>query len=356
MRPHNFSAGPSILPQTVIQQMANALIEFGGTGLSILELSHRGRIIEAMLDETHDLVREILNLPSNYQPIFLSGGATTQFALIPYNLLSEGGMAAYTNTGTWSTKAIENAKHYGKVEVLASSEKEGFNYIPKNYEVPQNADYFYITSNNTIYGTQLHQNPEAGKVPLVIDMSSDIFSKPFDAEDYGLIFASAQKNLGPAGTTLVIVNQDLLGKTGRAMPDMFDFQLHIKKRSVLNTPPVLAIYGCLLTLRWIKEQGLQNIEKMNQAKAELLYTEIDKNPMFYGKAVKEDRSIMNATFLLNKPELEAEFMKLAKEANIVGIKGHRSVGGFRASMYNALTLESVKALTNIMQEFAAKFG
>ncbi len=354
MRPHNFSAGPSILPQSVMQQMSEALIEFGGSGLSILELSHRGEIIESMMDEAHKLVVELLNLPENYAPIFLSGGATTQFALIPCNLLSK--KAAYTNTGTWSTKAIANAKLYGEVEVVASSENEGFIRIPKTYEVPQDADYFYITSNNTIYGTQLHNNPNAGNVPLVIDMSSDIFSRPMNATDYGLIFASAQKNLGPAGTTLVIVNKDLLGKTGREMPPMFNYLPHIKKQSALNTPPVLAIYGCLLTLRWIKEQGLENIEKVNQAKANLLYNEIDENPMFVGKATKEDRSIMNATFLLENPNLDAEFMKMAQDANIIGIKGHRSVGGFRASMYNALPLESVQVLVNVMREFSLKFG
>ncbi|MCL4120795.1 UNVERIFIED_CONTAM: hypothetical protein GTU68_008417 [Idotea baltica] len=357
MKIHNFSAGPSILPQTVIQQMANAIVEYGGTGLSILELSHRGEVIEEMIAEAHQLVRELLNLPDNYAPMFLTGGATTQFALIPCNLLAKNGVAAYTDTGTWSTKAIDNAKHYGKVDVVASSANEGFIRIPKGYEIPQDASYFHVTSNNTIYGTQLKQTPDAGKVPLVIDMSSDIFSTDsFNAEDYGLIYASAQKNLGPAGTTLVIVNQDLLGKTGREIPPMFDYRGHIKKQSALNTPPVLAIFGCLLTLRWIKQHGLAVIEKTNKAKADLIYNEIDNNPLLIGKAAKEDQSVMNATFLLTKPELETEFLQMATAANIVGIKGHRSVGGFRASMYNALTLESVEALVEVMQAFAVRFG
>ncbi len=356
MRPHNFSAGPSILPQEVMQQMSEALIEYGGTGLSILELSHRGELIEAMMEEAHSLVRELLQLPDNYGVAFLSGGATTQFALIPCNMLKNGGKAAYIDTGTWSTKAIANAKFYGDVDVVASSESESFVRVPKDYKVPQDASYFYVTSNNTIYGTQLHETPDSGSVPKVIDMSSDIFAKPFDASEYGLIFASAQKNVGPAGTTLVIVDQELLGKTGRTMPPMFDYQLHIKKRSALNTPPVLAIFGCLLTLRWIKKQGLANIETINKTKASLLYKEIDRNSMLYGKAVKEDRSIMNATFLLNDPALESTFLNMAQEANIVGIKGHRSVGGFRASMYNALSIESVKALIEVMQEFEHKYA
>jgi len=348
MTKYNFSAGPAILPQSVLQQLSQSIVDYKSTGLSILELSHRGDLIVEMLDEAHALVRELLNLPRNYKVIYLTGGATTHFGLIPYNLLPQNKTAAYVNTGTWSDKAINYARHYGNVEVVASSKDANFNYIPKNYDVPNDAQYLYVTSNNTIYGTMLKQMPKAN-CPVFIDMSSDIFSQPINATDYGLIYAASQKNLGPVGTTLLIVNEELLGQTGRDIPPMFDYRAHIKKKSALNTPPVFSIYGCLLTLRWIKEKGLENIAAANKAKAGLLYTEIDRNPHFKGTAAIEDRSTMNATFVCTQPEMESRFLQLCEQNGIVGIKGHRSVGGFRASMYNALELKAVEVLVELMR-------
>lgn len=351
---HNFGAGPGILPHEVLKQAAEAVVNFNGIGLSILEISHRSAEFEAVLEEAVKLVKELLQVPEGYSVLFLQGGASQQFAMVPYNLLPEGGKAAYLETGVWANKAAKEAKYFGNVEVVATSKESNFNYIPKDYEIPADAAYFHITSNNTIYGTQL-QEFKKSPVPLVSDMSSDIFSRRFNVEDFGLIYAGAQKNMGPAGVTLVIVKDEILGKVDRKIPAMFNYQTQIEGGSMYNTPPVFAIYVSMLTLRWLKAKGgVAAIEQENNSKAEQLYREIDRNPLFKGVSVTEDRSKMNVCFVMNNPEHEKPFLKLCDEKGIVGIKGHRSVGGFRASIYNALPITSVHTLIDTMQEFAEK--
>ncbi len=354
---HNFSAGPGILPAEVLKQAAESCINFDNLNLSLLEISHRSKNYEAVMDEVRDLTKELLGIGQGWEVLFLGGGASLQFGMVPMNLLREGGTAAYINTGVWASKAIKEAKLVGNTKVIASSEDKNFAYIPKGYTFPTDADYLHVTSNNTIYGTQMKAFPKS-PIPMVCDMSSDIFSKPVDGNQFGLIYAGAQKNMGPAGATMVAVREDLLGKTGRKMLSMLDYQVHIKGGSMYNTPPVFPIYVVLLTLRWLKANGgLQWIGKVNDEKASTLYNEVDRNSLFTGTVLdKEDRSNMNACFVMTKPELEPEFDKLWKDAGISGIRGHRDVGGYRASMYNALPLESVKVLVETMQEFEKKFA
>lgn len=356
MKVHNFSAGPGILPADVLKQAAEACINFDNMNLSLLEISHRSKNYEAVMDESRNIIKELFEVGDEYEVLYLGGGASLQFAMVPLNLLSENGTAGYVNTGVWATKAIKEAKMIGNVNVLASSEDKKFTYIPKNYEIPAGLDYLHLTSNNTIYGTQIKEFTKTN-VPLVCDMSSDIFSRKVNAKDFTLIYAGAQKNMGPAGSTMVMVKKDALGKTGRKLLSMLDYQVHIKGGSMYNTPPVFPIYVTLLTLKWLKANGgISWIEKVNQQKADLLYNEIDRNSLFYGTVNKEDRSHMNVCFLMNKPEMEAEFDKFWKAANISGIRGHRDVGGYRASLYNALPLESVKVLVDVMQDFEKKFA
>ncbi|UOE52025.1 3-phosphoserine/phosphohydroxythreonine transaminase [Mucilaginibacter sp. SMC90] len=351
---HNFGAGPGILPHEVLKQASEAVIDFNGTGLSLLEISHRSKEFEAVLDEAVSLVKELFNVPEGYSVLFLQGGASTQFALAPYNLLPEGGKAAYVETGVWANKALKEAKYFGEVQVVATSKEANFTYIPKDFEIPADAAYIHITSNNTIYGTQLQEFFKS-PIPVVCDMSSDIFSRVVNVADFGLIYAGAQKNMGPAGVTLVIVKDDLLGKTGRKIPAMFNYQTQIEGGSMYNTPPVFAIYVSMLTLKWLKAKGgVPAIEQENITKARVLYEEIDRNPLFKAVAAVEDRSKMNVCFVMENAELEKPFLKLAEERGIVGIKGHRSVGGFRASIYNALPISSIYALIDVMQEFAEK--
>lgn len=353
---HNFSAGPGILPQEVLKQASEACLNFDNMNLSLLEISHRSKNYVAVMDEARALIKELFEVGDDYEVMYLGGGASTQFAMVPYNLLTDSGYAAYLNTGVWATKAIKEAKLVGNTKVIASSEDKKFSYIPKGYEIPKDADYFHLTSNNTIYGTQIKEFPKCD-IPLVCDMSSDLFSRKVNAKDFALIYAGAQKNIGPAGSTMVMVKKDILGKTGRKMLSMLDYQVHIKGESMYNTPPVFPVYVTMLTLRWLKQNGgISWIEGLNQKKADLLYGEIDRNSQFYGTAVKEDRSNMNVCFLLNKPELEPEFDKMAKAANIDGIKGHRDVGGYRASIYNAMPIESVQVLVDVMKAFEAKFA
>lgn len=355
-KPHNFSAGPGILPQEVLEQAASAILNYHQSGLSILEVSHRGKDFVADMEKAQQLVKDLLNLPSGYSVLYLQGGASLQFLMVPYNLMKLGGKAAYANTGVWASKAIKEAKLLGEVVEVASSKDKNFSYIPKGFNIPTDVDYFHFTSNNTIYGTQFRQFPESS-VPLVCDMSSDIFSRQFDASKFDLIYAGAQKNMGPAGTTMVIVKDELLGKTGRTIPSMLDYKVHIDGESMYNTPSVYAVYVSMLTLQWLKDNGgVAWIEEINNKKQSLFYQELDANPAFIGTAAKEDRSWMNATFLLKNESLDAEFSKLLKEANISGLKGHRSVGGYRASMYNALPLESVQVLVDVMREFGRKFA
>lgn len=348
---HNFSAGPAILPQSAIDAGAEALRNFAGTGLSILEVSHRGKEFEAVMDESRAIVKELFNVPDGYSVIFLGGGASLQFSMVPYNLLNDNETAAYVNTGVWASKAIKEAELFGKVNVIASSEDKNFSYIPKGYDIPKDAKYLHLTSNNTIYGTQLHNFPES-PIDVVCDMSSDIFSRPVDVSKFALIYAGAQKNMGPAGVTLVIVRDDILGKVTRKIPTMLNYKTHIKEGSMFNTPPVFPIFVSLHTLKWVKAMGgVTAMEKRNTEKADTLYAEIDRNPLFEGTCATEDRSKMNVTFVLKDSSLEEEFLKLCKQNNLSGLKGHRSVGGFRASLYNALELDSVKALVDTMKQF-----
>lgn len=351
MKKHNYSAGPCILPQEVFEKSAQAILNFNNLDLSILEISHRSKDFVAVMEEARALVLELLGLEGKgYQALFLHGGASLEFLMVPYNLMKENGKAAYLDTGTWASGAIKEAKHFGETVVLASSKTENYNHIPKDYTVPTDASYFHCTSNNTIFGTQMKSFPNVS-VPLVCDMSSDIFSRSLDFSKFDLIYAGAQKNMGPAGTTLVVVKEEILGKTGRTIPSMLDYQQHIAKESMYNTPPVFPIYASLLTLQWLKNLGgIAAIEKINEAKASLLYTEIDRNPLFKGTAAAEDRSNMNATFVLNDENHTETFDKLWKAAGISGLTGHRSVGGYRASMYNALPLESVQVLVDVMKE------
>lgn len=351
MKKHNYSAGPSILPQEVFEKSAQAILNYNHSGLSILEISHRSKDFIAIMEEARALVLELLNLKGKgYQVLFLSGGASLEFLMVPYNLMKVNGKAAYLDSGTWASGAIKEAKNFGETLVVASSKTANYNFIPKDFTIPTDVDYFHCTSNNTIFGTQMQSFPKT-KIPLVCDMSSDIFSRVIDFSQFDLIYAGAQKNLGPAGTTLVVIKEEILGKTGRTIPNMLDYQQHIAKESMYNTPPVFPIYASLLTLQWLKNQGgIAAIEKINNQKASLLYNEIDNNPLFEGTAVKEDRSKMNATFVLKDASHQEQFDKLWKEAGISGLTGHRSVGGYRASMYNALPLESVQVLVSVMQE------
>lgn len=351
MKKHNYSAGPCILPQEVFEKSAQAILDFNNSGLSILEISHRSKDFVAVMDEARALVLELLGLEGKgYEVLFLGGGASMQFLMVPYNLMKVNGKAAYLDTGTWASGAIKEAKLFGETIVLASSKAENYNHIPKGYTIPSDVDYFHCTSNNTIFGTQMKSFPEVN-VPLVCDMSSDIFSRVLDFSKFDLIYAGAQKNMGPAGATLVVVKTEILGKTGRTIPSMLDYQQHVSKESMYNTPPVFPVYASLLTLKWLKKMGgIAAIEKINEAKANLLYTEIDRNPLFKGTAAKEDRSNMNVTFLLNDEAYQEKFDTMWKATGISGLAGHRSVGGYRASMYNALPIESVQVLVDVMQE------
>ncbi|RYY85515.1 MAG: 3-phosphoserine/phosphohydroxythreonine transaminase [Chitinophagaceae bacterium] len=356
---HNFNAGPSILPKTVFEEAARAIIDFNGTGLSLLEIGHRTPLFQAVVDEAVALLREHMQLLPEQEVLFLHGGASTQFMQVPMNLLDEKARAAYTDTGVWASKAIKEAKHFGGVDVVCSSKGANFTFLPKDFDVDKSASYLHLTTNNTIYGTQwqdLSLFYEKG-VPLVADMSSDILSRHVDFTKYGLIYAGAQKNIGAAGVNVVVVNKNMLGKVSRALPTMMDYRNHIENGSLLNTPPVFAIYVCLLTLRWLKEVGgIAHIEKENERKAALLYDTIDSLPLFKPTVAKEDRSRMNVCFVMEDAALEAEFLALCKEEGMVGVKGHRLVGGFRASLYNALPYESVVALTELMKQFAGRKG
>jgi len=353
MKKHNFSAGPSILSEYTIKKTAEAVLDFAGTGLSLMEVSHRGKEFVAVCDEARVMVKELLNVPEEFEVIFLGGGASLQFCMAPYNFLEK--KASYLDTGTWANNAIKEAKFFGEVNVVASSKADNYSYIPKDFEVPSDSDYFYYCTNNTIFGTEVHKDLNVG-IPMIADMSSDIFSRPIDFSNYIMIFAGAQKNLAPAGVTLVIVRKDALGKVTRPIPTMLKYQTHVDKESMFNTPPVLPIFSALQTLKYYKELGgISEIYKINKAKAELLYNEIDSNPFFKGNVTcKEDRSIMNVCFVMNdgKEAFEEEFSKFASSKGMVGIKGHRSVGGFRASIYNAMPIESVRALVDCMKEFA----
>lgn len=352
MKKHNFSAGPSILPQEVLKQAADAVLDFNSSGLSLLEISHRSKDFVAVMEEARALALELLGLTGKgYQALFLHGGASLEFLMVPYNLMTKAGKAAYLETGTWAVGAIKEARAFGETVVVASSKDQNFNYIPKDYAIPEGSDYFHCTSNNTIFGTQMNDFPDLD-IPMVCDMSSDIFSRQLDFSKFGIIYAGAQKNMGPAGVTLVVVKEEILGKTGRSIPNMLNLQQHIEKESMYNTPPVFATYASLLTLRWLKGKGgIAGIEALNQEKANLLYNEIDRNPLFKGTAVVEDRSKMNVCFLLEDETQTEAFDAAWKAAGISGLSGHRSVGGYRASIYNALPLESVKVLVEVMQEF-----
>jgi len=355
MEKHNFFAGPSILPEFTIDETIKGIQNFEGTGLSVLEISHRSKEFVAVVDEAQSLFKELLNIPDNYSVLFLGGGASTQFLMLPFNLLNK--KAAYLNTGAWATKAIKEAKYFGEVVEVASSKDATFNYIPNGYTVPKDADYFHITSNNTIYGTEIRDDFDC-TIPLVADMSSDIFSRPIDISKYAVIYGGAQKNLAPAGLTFVIIRNDILGKVDRAIPTMMNYQTHIDKESMFNTPPVLPIFSALQTLRWLKAQGgVELMEKKNIEKSGLLYDEIDRNKCFKATIKNvDDRSRMNVCFVMNEgyESLEKEFLDLTAANDMVGLKGHRSVGGFRASVYNALPKESVEALVALMQDFEAK--
>lgn len=352
MKVHNFSAGPCILPPTVLQEASQALINFDNLGLSLIEISHRSKNFVAVMEEAQSLVRELLEVPESYDILFLQGGASLQFVMAAYNMMqAQNGKAAYTDTGSWANKAIKEAKRLGQTEVVGSSKDQNYNYIPKGYTIPADANYFHCTSNNTIFGTQMKEFPTTD-VPVVCDMSSDIFSQPVKVSDFDLIYAGAQKNMGPAGATLVIVKKEALGHTGRDIPAYLDYQVHADKDSMFNTPPVFSVYVSMLTLRWLKANGgVSWVAERNRQKAELIYNEIDRNSLFEGTAAQEDRSTMNACFVPKEGVDTTEFDRLWKEAGISGINGHRSVGGYRASMYNALPLESVQVLVNAMQEF-----
>ncbi|MBL7943570.1 MAG: 3-phosphoserine/phosphohydroxythreonine transaminase [Flavobacteriales bacterium] len=356
MKKHNFSAGPSILPQEVIQQSAEAILNFDGMGLSLIEISHRSKNFEAVMDEARNLIKELLSLGDDYDVLFLQGGATLSFTTVAMNYMKEGGSAAYLNTGVWASGAIKDAKLYGDVKVVADSSDKNHSYIPKTYDVPSGIDYLHFTSNNTIYGTQFHSFPETS-APLICDMSSDIFSRRFDARKFTCIYAGAQKNMGPAGAVLYIIKKGSLGHTGRKFPAYLNLQAHIEKDSMYNTPSVFAVYASMLTLRWIKKNGgLEGMEKRNAAKQELFYNELDRNGLFHGHSATEDRSWMNATFRLNNEALAPEFDAMWKAAGISGLSGHRSVGGYRASMYNALPIESVQVLVDVMKELERTKG
>tara|TARA_B110000116_G_C16796319_1_gene566968 strand:+ start:312 stop:1376 length:1065 start_codon:yes stop_codon:yes gene_type:complete len=350
VKKHNFSAGPCILPQEVLKKASEAIINFNDDNLSLIEISHRSQPFIDVMTKAQKLVEELLEVPEGYSVLFLQGGASLEFLMVPFNLMKKNGKAAYTNTGTWAKKAITEAKSLGNAIVVGDSSDKNYNYIPKGYKIPTDVDYFHCTSNNTIYGTQMKEFPNVPTL-MICDMSSDIFSRKIDVGKFDLIYAGAQKNMGPAGTTLVIVKNKILGKTGRNIPTMLDYNTHISKDSMFNTPPVFSIYVSMLTLQWLKDNGgVEWIENINQQKADLLYHEIDRNPLFEGTVNKEDRSNINVTFLLTDENKEELFNKMWNEAGINGLKGHRSVGGYRASMYNALPLESVKVLINVMKK------
>lgn len=354
MKKHNFYAGPSILSDYTINNTIEAIKNFDGMGLSLLEVSHRSKQFTAVINEASALVKELLEVPAGYTVLWLGGGASMQFCMVPYNLLCK--KAAYLDTGVWAANAIKEAKLFGEVDVVASSKEAGYTFVPRDYVIPADADYFHFTSNNTIYGTELREDPTS-PVPLVGDMSSDIFSRPVDVSKYDIIYAGAQKNLAPSGVTLVIVKDDALGRVDRVIPTMLDYRTHVKKESMFNTPPVLPIYSALQTLKWYKERGgVKKLQLADEEKAAVLYDAIDSSRMFEGTAQIESRSIMNVCFVMapEYKELEGEFIDFASERGIVGIKGHRSVGGFRASLYNALPLESVKVLTEAMKDFEKK--
>jgi len=351
MKKYNFGAGPSILPQEVMKKTAEACIEWNGMGLSLMEISHRTKEFQAVMDEAQDLFKELLNIPDGYSVLFLGGGASLEFCMVPYNLLEK--KAAYLNTGVWAKKAMKEAKLFGEVVEVASSADANYTFVPKDFSIPADADYFHITTNNTIYGTELRKDLDS-PVPLVADMSSDIFSRPLDVSKYGLIYGGAQKNLSMAGVTFVIVKNDLLGHVSRPIPTMLDYRTHVDKGSMFNTPPVVPIYCALQTLKWIKSLGgVKEMERRAHERADLLYGEIDRNTMFKGTAAKEDRSLMNICFVMadEHKDLEADFLAFAQSKGMQGVKGHRSVGGFRASCYNAMPLEGVQALVACMQEF-----
>ncbi len=354
MQKHNFGAGPSILPRSAVEATAQAVLNFNNSGMSLLEISHRSKDFDAVMDETKAYVKKLLSVPDGYSILFLGGGASLQFCMVPFNLLEK--KAAYLNTGTWANKAMKEAKLFGEVVEVASSKDTNYTYIPKGYSIPSDVDYFHITTNNTIFGTEMASDPQVG-VMMVADMSSDIFSRPVDVARYGLIYAGAQKNLSCAGVTMVIVKDDILGKVSRQIPAMLDYKIHIEADSLYNTPPVLPIYTALQTMKWIEAQGgVAGMAKLNHKKADLLYQEIDRNKLFKGTAVKEDRSVMNICFVMadGYQDLEKEFLEFAQSKGMVGLKGHRSVGGFRASCYNALPIESVQALVDCMKEFESK--
>ncbi len=361
MKKYNFNAGPSILPQEVIRQTAEAVLDFQGEGLSLLEISHRAKYFQPVVDEAVALMKEVFHIPEGYSVIFLGGGASLQFCMVPFNLMER--KSAYLNTGVWAKKALKEAKGFGEAVEVATSAEANFTFIPTDYEIPQDADYFHITTNNTIYGTEISDDKlkdiyaKKGKVTLVADMSSDVLSRPIDISQYGLIYGGAQKNLAPAGVTFVIVRDDILGHVTRHIPTMLDYRTHIEGGSMFNTPPVLPLYSAMLTLRWLKQNGgVEGAEKRNIEKARVLYDCIDKSKIFVGTAKEEDRSRMNVCFVL-KPEyqeLQDDFMKFATERGMVGIKGHRSVGGFRASLYNAMTIEGVKALVECIGDYEKK--
>ena len=354
---HNFNAGPSILPKEVFDEASNAILNFNDSGLSLLEIGHRTPLFEAVMEEARNLVKELMNLDSDHEVLFLHGGATTQFMQVPMNLLNENDIAAYTETGTWANKAIKEAKLFGHVEIAGSTKENNFTSIPKNLNVTPTATYLHITTNETIAGTQWHHLPYDCGVPLVADMSSDILSRQLDFNKFDIIYAGAQKNMGAAGVNLVVINKHICGKVNRAIPTILDYRNHIKEGSMLNTPPVFAVYVAMLTLRWLKKQGgVPAIEKLNNEKANLFYNTLDSLPVFKGPIAIEDRSKMNAVFIMDSAKLEKEFLDLCEKENMIGVKGHRSVGGFRVSMYNALPLESVKAITDLMKDFANKKG
>jgi len=351
MKKHNFYAGPSILPQYTIENTAKAIIDFSDMGLSLIEISHRSKQFIAVMDEATALFKELLKIPDGYSVLFLGGGASLQFCMIPYNIMKK--KSAYLNTGSWASKALKEGNLFGEAIEVASSKDKNFSYIPKNYEIPSDADYFHITTNNTIYGTEIHEDFDID-IPLVADMSSDIFSRPIDVSKYAIIYGGAQKNLAPSGVTFVIIKDDILGKVDHPIPTMLDYRTHIDKDSMFNTPPVVPVFAALQTLKWLKNNGgIAEMQKKNIFKSTLLYDEIDRNKLFVGTVAKEDRSLMNICFVMNEEykELEGDFFEFASSKGMVGIKGHRSVGGFRASTYNALPLESVEALVAYMQEY-----
>lgn len=350
MKRYNFSAGPAILSSEVLAEIAENVRDYQGSGLSLLELSHRGKAYDQIAEESLSLLRELLSLPPNYHPLFLWGGATALFSLIPYNVMAPQKKIGFVDTGVWTTKAIKGASYYGETAIVASSRDQNYNYIPKNFSIDPNLGYLHLCSNNTIYGTQYHHYPDS-PVPVIADFSSDIFSRPVDVTQFDLLFASAQKNLGPAGTVVVVVKEDLLERSERNMPDIFNFKKHIEKQSRLNTPPVFSIYGSLVNMKWIQRLGMENIAQNNKTKADALYAAIDQSDLFHCKVAPEDRSIMNVTFSVEDAEHEKRFLAFAEEQNIVGIKGHRLSGGFRASIYNAMDLEGVQYLISVMQDF-----